>query len=104
MPGMVETGRGATVAGIGSVQKFTLIRHSGYAVGGNPAFEDAVEVCEITDREVYLVRATGGVVYPTREAADAAGVAANAAAPVAGRGHFSSLRIAGAEIYVPRTA
>ncbi len=96
MPGMAEAGRG-------SAGKFALIRHSAYALGGDPAFEEAVETREITDREAHLVRASGAVVYPLRAAADAAGLAANAAADAAARGCFSSLRIAGAEFHVPRT-
>ena len=52
-----------------------------------------------------MVRAGGGRLFATREAANIAANAANypdgsrAAGPHA-RGHFSSLRISGAEIYV----
>jgi hypothetical protein len=89
------------------VSQYTLLRHSGYAQGGNPDFEDAVEATEITNTEAYKVRAAGGVLFATHIAATAAEIAANypdgsktdgAHAP----GHFSSLRIHGAEIYVPR--
>ncbi len=85
--------------------QFTLLRHSAYAAGGDSDFEDAVEVAEVTDSEVYMVRAGGGRLFATREAANIAANAANypdgsrAAGPHA-RGHFSSLRISGAEIYV----
>ena len=87
--------------------QYTLLRHSGYAQGGNPDFEDAVEATEITDTEAYQVRAAGGTLFASREAAKAAETAANypdgsntdgARVP----GYFSSLRIRGAEIYVPR--
>jgi hypothetical protein len=79
---------------------FTLVRHSGYAVAGNPALESAVEVCEITDHQAYTVRAAGGTIYPTRDAAHAAEAAVNTAVGSRARGYFSSLRIAGAEIHV----
>ena len=79
---------------------FTLVRHSGYAVGGNPAFESAVEVCEVTDHQSYTVRAAGGALYPTREAAHVAEASVNAAVRSKERGYFSNLRIAGAEIHV----
>jgi NADH:ubiquinone oxidoreductase subunit len=86
--------------------KFTLVRHSAYTVGGNSDFEGAVEVCELAIYQDYQVRAAGGLVLATREAAEAAATASNypggdtRSAPSA-PGYFSSLRIAGAEIYVP---
>jgi NADH:ubiquinone oxidoreductase subunit len=85
---------------------FTLVRHSGYAVGANPAFEDAVEVCELTMHQLYMVRAAGGIVFTTREAARQGEDAANYPnGSKSGRaqvsGYFSSLRVAGAEIFVP---
>jgi NADH:ubiquinone oxidoreductase subunit len=85
---------------------FTLVRHSGYAVGADPALEGAVEVREVTLQQFYTVRAAGGAVFATREAAKLAEDAANypngsksggAHAP----GHFSTLRVSGAEIYIP---
>ena len=72
--------------------QFTLVRHSAYAVAADPAFEDAVEVCELDIQQSYRVRVAGGTLYSTREAAQTA---------VAGaRGHFSSLRMNGAEVFV----
>jgi hypothetical protein len=85
-----------------AMTEFTLVRHGGYAVGGDTAFEGAVEVCEITEKQAYLVRAAGGMVFTTREAAQAAEHAVNTTKNVAGAGFFSSLRIGGAEIHVPR--
>ncbi len=87
--------------------QYTLLRHSGYAQGGNPDFEDAVETTEITDTEAYQVRAAGGTLFATRDAAKAAETTANypdgsRAAGAHAAGYFSSLRIRGAEIYVPR--
>lgn len=75
--------------------QFTLVRHGGYAVAGDPALEDAVEAIEITDAQVYTVKRAGGRVFATLAEA----VAAEATAGVSG--YFSSLRIAGAEIHVP---
>jgi hypothetical protein len=86
---------------------YTLVRHSGYAVAGNPRFEQAVELCEIDHPQAYRVRAAGGVVFDTYEAAKAGEVAANLPSSVEGirpnvQGYFSNLRIQGAEIYVQR--
>src|SRR4051812_48724831 len=39
--------------------RFTLVRHSGYAVGADPALEGAVEVRELTPQQFYMVRAAG---------------------------------------------
>jgi hypothetical protein len=82
---------------------FTLVRHSGYAVRGDAAFDGAVEVAEITAGQAYTVKSAGGVLFASREAA-AAAAEANRMGPggrIAAAGHFSSLRVAGAEIYVP---
>lgn len=91
------------------MSKFALVRHSGYAVGGDAAFENAVEACELNVHQDYRVRAAGGTVYATREAAQSAAEEANfpagnlrSAPNVAG--YFSSLRIGGAELYLPRAA
>ncbi|MBC7636050.1 MAG: hypothetical protein H7251_10655 [Acetobacteraceae bacterium] len=75
--------------------QFTLVRHGGYAVAGDPALESAVEAIEITDSQVYTVRRAGGRVFTTLAEAVAAEALAGAG------GYFSSLRIAGAEIHVP---
>jgi NADH:ubiquinone oxidoreductase subunit len=96
----------ATTAETRPEMHFTLVRHSGYAVGANPAFEDAVEVREVTAHQLYMVRAAGGVVFTTREAAQQGENAANysngqKSGMAQTSGHFSSLRISGAEIYVP---
>jgi hypothetical protein len=86
---------------------YTLVRHSGYAVAGNPRFEQAVELCEIDHAQAYRVRAAGGVVFDTYEAAKAAEAAVNFPSSVEGvhpkiQGYFSNLRIQGAEIYLKR--
>jgi len=75
------------------VSQFALLRHSRYAVAADPAFEAALEVCELNVHQAYRVRGAGGVLYPTRQAAE------DAIPEV--RGHFSSLRINGAEVFVP---
>lgn len=86
---------------------FTLVRHSGYAVGGDPAFEDAVELFEVTHEQEYRVRAVGGLLLASLAEAQAAVQAANfppgetRPGPHA-TGYFASLRLGGAEIYVPR--
>jgi hypothetical protein len=86
---------------------YALVRHSGYTVAGNPKFEQAVELCEIDNPESYRVRAAGGVVFDSREAAQAAEAAANFPSGIKGirpnvQGYFSNLRVQGAEIYVRR--
>ncbi len=86
---------------------FTLVRHSGYAVGGNSDFEDAVEAREVTPHESYLVRSAGGMLFATLALAEAAAQLANFPTGAGhgvprAAGYFSSLRMAGAEIYIPR--
>ena len=89
------------------MSEYTLVRHSAYAIAGNADFESAVEVCELSEQLPYRVRAAGGLLFPTRDAAQSAATAANfpngptQATPNAA-GYFSSLRIGGAEIYLPR--
>jgi hypothetical protein len=85
--------------------QYTLVRHSGYTAAGNPQFEQAVELCEIDKPQAYRVRAAGGVVFDTYEAAKAAEATANFPSSVEGihpkiKGYFSNLRIQGAELYV----
>jgi hypothetical protein len=43
--------RSAHSEGAMDMSRFTLVRHSAYAVGGNAAFGDAVEVCEMGDQQ-----------------------------------------------------
>ncbi len=91
------------------MSQYTLVRHSGYAVGGNADFEDAVEYVEVTGEQAYRVRAAGGVLLDSLAEAQAAVQDENfpsgtAQARPQAQGYFSSLRIAGAEIYVPRAA
>jgi len=86
---------------------FTLVRHRAYAVAANPAFEDAVEPCELRLQQVYIVRAAGGLIFNSWEAAQAGADAANypngsKSGDACVSGHFSSLRVAGSDIYVPR--
>ena len=91
------------------MSQFTLVRHSAYAVGGNRDFEDAVDVCELSGDQAYRVRAAGGVVFATLAAAQTAASNNNypngaTHSPPKAPGHFSSLRIGGAEIYIPLSA
>lgn len=72
---------------------FTLVRHSAFATAANPAYEDAVEVAEVTHADSYRVKAAGGVLFASRAEAEAAVEGA--------RGYFSHLRIGGAEVFVP---
>ena len=82
---------------------FTLVRHSGYAIAGNPDLEEAVEVAELTGTQVYTVKQAGGRVFDSRDTAHAAERVHNAPGQRAGsRGHFSALRVSGAEIHVPK--
>jgi hypothetical protein len=73
--------------------QYTLVRHSAYAQAANPAFEEALEAWPVGRADAVRVRAAGGLLWPTRAAAEAAIPAA--------RGHFSSLRLGGAELFVP---
>jgi hypothetical protein len=91
------------------VSTFALVRHSAYAVGGDAAFENAVEVCELAPHQDYRVRAAGGAVFKSRDVAEAAAIAANfpdgkTGSPPNAPGYFSSLRIAGAELYLIRNS
>ena len=82
---------------------FTLVRHSGYNIAGNPELEESVEVAELTGTQVYTVKQAGGRVFESRDEAYAAERAHNVPGQRAGsRGYFSSLRVSGAEIHVPK--
>ncbi len=91
----------------GSQGQYTLARHRAYAVAANPDFDDAVQFLAVTPLQRTIVRSAGGVLYDTLDAAQQAQQAENfppghtGKRPIA-RGHFSSLRIGGAEIYIPR--
>lgn len=73
--------------------QFTLVRHSAYTQAANPAYEEALEAWPVDRAQAVRVRAAGGRLWPTREAAEAD-------IPNV-RGHFSSLRIGGGELFVP---
>ncbi len=72
--------------------QYVLVRHSAYALAANPAFEDALETAEVDTVRAYAVRAAGATLYPSRETAEAAIPGA--------RGHFSHVRVGGAEVFV----
>ena len=85
---------------------FTLVRHSAFAEGGDPAFDDAVEVRELAPRQDNVVHAAGGALYDSREAAARAAQAVNDPhgphrTGGTAAGYFSNLRIGDAEIFVP---
>ena len=91
------------------MSRYTLVRHSAYAVGGDADFEDAVEAREVTEIQVYRIQAASGVLLPSLAAARTAAEMANFPPGTArtrpnAAGYFSNLRIGGAEIYVPRAA
>jgi hypothetical protein len=71
---------------------FTLVRHSAFAAAADPAYEDALEVAELTHAATYQVKAAGGRLFASRAEAEAALLGA--------QGHFSNLRIGGAEVFV----
>lgn len=72
---------------------FTLVRHSAFAAAADPAYEDALETAEVRHAGSYAVQAAGGLLFASREEAQAA---------IAGaRGYFGHLRIGGAELFVP---
>ena len=73
---------------------YVLVRHSAYAVAADPAFEDALEPAAVDAAQSYRVRAAGGTLYPSRAAAEAAIPDAS--------GYFASLRIGGAELFIPQ--
>lgn len=73
--------------------RFTLVRHAAYAAAANPDYEDRLEVAELDHAAEYRVRAAGGLLFDSRQAAEAAIPGA--------RGHFAHLRIGGAEVFVP---
>jgi|GEM_PF-3232431 len=75
------------------MSQFTIVRHSLFATAADPRYEDATEVCELTNEQTYRVRAAGGLLFSTHQAAETARTTL--------RGHFSSLRINGAEVFIP---
>ncbi|CAH2603036.1 protein of unknown function [Rhodovastum atsumiense] len=42
---------------------FTLVRHSGYAVGADPALDEAVKVRELNIHQIYMIRTAGGALF-----------------------------------------
>jgi hypothetical protein len=78
---------------------YTLVRHAGYAQAGNPDFEQAVEVTGVTRTQSYLVRRAGGLLVESLAAAEAAASAANQ--PAGAPGHFASVRLGVADLYIP---
>ena len=84
------------------VTYFTLVRHSGFSVGSDPRFEEAVEVAEITQAQMYLARSAGGTIFTDRDIAQARADATNDTTPGRPRlrGHFSSLRVNGANLFI----
>ena len=72
---------------------FTLVRHSAFTQAANPAYEEALEVAEVTHADSYRVKAAGGRLFASRAEAEAAVDGA--------RGHFANLRIGEAEVFVP---
>ncbi len=91
------------------MSQFTLVRHGAYAVGADADFEDAVEPFELSEQQAYRVRSAGGLLFASLADARAAAGAENfppgtVGARARAEGYFSSLRLGGAEIYVPRPA
>jgi hypothetical protein len=55
------------------MQKYTLVQHTGFSVGGKNAFKQAVEARSIMEAEVGPVSRAGGLIYNSyAEARDAA--------------------------------
>ena len=61
------------------------------------------DLAELTSTQIYTVKQAGGRLYTSRDQAHAAETAHNQPGHRPGtRGHFSSLKIAGAEIHIPK--
>ena len=86
---------------------YTLVQHTGFALGDNPQFKQAVEEHLITDpKAVVRVQKAGGLLfhhYPHREShainypPEVKGLIPNA------RGKFSRKTVNGLRIYIPES-
>ncbi len=87
--------------------QYTVVMHSAAVAAGNPQFADAIEECAITTRaQVYQVRAAGGVMFASYEAASDFCEWENYPPGVKGLiphvpGTFSRRGVQGAPIYLP---
>lgn len=45
--------------------KYTLVRHSGWSVGQNPQFKQAVELTSVSGADLSAVAKVGGLIYNT---------------------------------------
>jgi hypothetical protein len=89
------------------VTRYTLVRHTGYSVGGNRQFEHAVELRAISGKTAtqQVVKA-GGLIFASyseasmREEAENYPPGATGLIPAA-TGKFSQRKVSGEEIYIP---
>jgi hypothetical protein len=86
---------------------YTLVRHSGYSVGGNSLFQHAVEEREVsTARQLALIAKAGGVLFKTYSAAHDEAFSYNYPPEVTGlcpraRGKFVKRTGFDEEIFIP---
>lgn len=85
---------------------YTLVRHSGYDLGGKLEFEFAVEARAISGRQVGMVERRGGLLFDGYDAAAKAEMDENYPPEVKGliphvRGSFSTYELEGSPLYIP---
>lgn len=93
----------------GIYEKYTLIQHTGYSVGGNPQFKNAVEERSVTPAEARRVKRAGGCLFDSYTKAHEAAQAENYPPDVVGlipkaRGTFLTHKLDGIPLYRLPTA
>ena len=87
--------------------KYTLVRHSAFAFGGDPTFEYAVELQTVYKKaDVKRIEKANGFVFDSYKVASDAEESENYPPAVDGmiphvEGRFSKLKVDSSEIYVP---
>ncbi len=86
---------------------YTLVQHSAFGYGGDPAFRRAIEERTTTAEEQKTVEKSGGLLYPTYAAASEAAMEINYPPGYGGflaprvNGSFSPTKIDDLAIYLP---
>lgn len=86
---------------------WTLVQHTGFSVGQKHEFRRAVELREISQRQGAMVKALGGVVFDTYEAAREAEEAENWPPGTEGiipncAGSFIKMKVNSEKLYIPK--
>jgi hypothetical protein len=84
--------------------KYTLVRHSAWSIAQKPEFERAVELRELTAKQVGAVAKVGGLIFNSYDEADDRETAENYPPDVVGlipRAAGTFRVVAGLDVYLP---